>query len=86
MIREKIKQSKVSLAYGVRVVGVYGIGGIGKTTICKAMCNDLSKEYRGKVAHAELESRPEDELLKEVLRRLTGTKPELMGAMNTDEV
>jgi hypothetical protein len=51
------------------------------------MCNDLSKQYRGRVAHAELEiSRPEEELLKEVLRRLTDTKPELLGAMNTDEV
>ncbi|KAG0621673.1 hypothetical protein M758_3G039500 [Ceratodon purpureus] len=85
VVREKIKQSKISLAYGVRVVGVYGVGGIGKTTICKAMCNDLSKEYRGRVAHVELESRPEDELLKDMLRRLTGTKPELIGAMNTDE-
>lgn len=86
MVREKIKQSKISLAYGVRIVGVYGVGGIGKTTICKAMCNDLSKEYRGRVAHVELESRPEDELLKDMLRRLTGIKPELIGAMNTDEV
>ena len=87
MIREKIKHSRVSSTYGVRVVGVYGVGGIGKTTICKSMCNDLSKQYRGRVAHAELEiSRPEEELLKEVLRRLTDTKPELLGAMNTDEV
>lgn len=76
----------MSWLYGVRVVGLYGVGGIGKTTICKAMCNDLSKEYRGRVAHVELESGSEDELLKEVLRRLTNTKRELLSAMNVDEV
>ncbi len=72
--------------YGVPVVGLYGVGGIGKTTLCKAMCNDLSKEYRGKVAHVELGSQSELELLKEVLRRLTNTNHQLLGAMNVDEV
>ena len=86
MIREKINRSKVSLAYGVRVVGVYGIGGIGKTTICKALCNDLSEQHQGRVAHAEMESRPESEVLKEVVRRLSDTRPELLGPMNADEV
>jgi len=86
VIHERIKQSKVSLLYGVHVIGLHGFGGIGKTTLCKAMCNDLSEECGGKVAHLELGSRSEEELLKEVLRRVTDMNLERLGAMNVDEV
>ncbi len=86
MIHESIQHSKVSSLYGVQVVGLYGVGGIGKTTICKSMCNDLSEECQGKVAHIELGSQSEEELLKGVLQRLTNMNLERLGAMNIDEV
>ena len=31
----------------VRMIGIYGIGGIGKTTIAKAICNSLSYQFDG---------------------------------------
>jgi Ni2+-binding GTPase involved in maturation of urease and hydrogenase len=56
---------------GARVVGVYGIGGIGKTTFCKELCYQLYKRFDGKVCHAELGSKSETELQKEVVQKLT---------------
>ena len=31
----------------VRMVGIYGIGGIGKTTIAKAVCNEIAYKFEG---------------------------------------
>ena len=31
----------------VRMIGIYGIGGIGKTTIAKAICNSISYKFDG---------------------------------------
>lgn len=86
MVHERIKQSKVSSLYGVHIIGLHGFGGIGKSTLCKAMCNDVSAECGGKVAHVELGSQSEEELLKEVLQRLTNMNLERLGAMKVDEV
>jgi len=86
VIHERIQHSKVSPLYGIHVVGLYGVGGIGKTTICKSMCNDVSEKYCGKVAHMELGSQSEEELLKDLLRRLTSMNLEHLGAMSIDEV
>jgi len=85
VIHEAIEESRVSLLYGVRVVGLYGVGGIGKTTICKAMCNDLSKEFHDKVCHVELGSQSE-KVFKEVLGKLMDKSLEHLGAMNVDKV
>ena len=35
-------------------MGVYGIGGTVKTTICKVLCNDYFEEFKSKVFHIEL--------------------------------
>lgn len=51
--REKIEKIEPAGKYGVRIFGFYGIGGIGKTTMCKTLCNELS-EFSGKVCHVEL--------------------------------
>jgi len=48
------------------------MGGIGKTTFCKVLCDELHMKFQGRVCHIELGSRSEPiELQKEVLRRLT---------------
>lgn len=38
------------------MVGFYGVGGIGKTTMCKTLCNELLQEFEGEVSHVELSS------------------------------
>jgi hypothetical protein len=35
------------------VVGIYGVG-IGKTTLCKILCNELLGKYEGRTCHVEL--------------------------------
>ncbi|XP_073386640.1 disease resistance protein Roq1 isoform X2 [Physcomitrium patens] len=68
----KFEKTCESLRNGVRVVGLYGTGGIGKTTFCKVLCNELDKKFHGKVCHAEL-GNPTLELLKVVIKTLTDT-------------
>ncbi|XP_059066657.1 disease resistance protein Roq1-like [Cryptomeria japonica] len=38
---------------GIRIVGLYGIAGYGKTTLGKAFCNFKLEEFEGKVCHVE---------------------------------
>lgn len=47
------------------------MGGIGKTTFCKVLCDELYMKLEGKVCHAELESKSSSELQKDVLWELT---------------
>ncbi len=85
MIRRKI--SKVQQEDdGVHVMGLYGVGGIGKTCICKVLCNELSGEFKGKVCHAELGMKSEEALLQEVLERLTDTNHKLFHGKSISEV
>ncbi|KAG0577398.1 hypothetical protein KC19_5G153200 [Ceratodon purpureus] len=69
----------------VRVMGLYGIGGIGKTTICKVLCNKLFKEFRGRVCHTELKREFQLELFQEVLKILTDTRHDNLERMNIDK-
>lgn len=39
---------------GPLLLGLYGAGGIGKTTISKALCDHFRRDYLGKVCHVEL--------------------------------
>ena len=73
-IIQKIAQT-TTRENGVRVVGMYGVGGIGKTTFCKELCYQLYKRFEGRVCHVEFGSKSESELRKEVVRKLTNINP-----------
>ena len=64
--------------HNVRTVGLYGMGGIGKTTICKSLCNEYFAEFNGKVWHAELGKKGIEEIQKDVLRHLVGASESLL--------
>jgi Holliday junction resolvasome RuvABC ATP-dependent DNA helicase subunit len=60
------------------VIGLYGVGGMGKTQICKIMCNEMDGEFDGKVCHVEL--------VKKVLTTLTNTSAEVVQEVGQDKV
>jgi Ni2+-binding GTPase involved in maturation of urease and hydrogenase len=54
----------------VQLVGLYGMGGSGKTTITRVVCNNMRQKYLGKVCHIELGSMDPLLLQKQVLGRI----------------
>jgi hypothetical protein len=70
----------------VRILGVYGMGGIGKSTACKVVCNDYFSDFEGRVCHIEFGVGSKLFRLQEILRRLTRTDEELIKSFSEDEV
>lgn len=55
------------------MVGLYGAGGIGKTTFCKELLDELEMKFHGKVCHVEIGSHTQEEFLQLLIRCLTET-------------
>ncbi|KAG0590565.1 hypothetical protein KC19_1G110000 [Ceratodon purpureus] len=85
-IQDMIDLQQKDESLGVCVMGLYGMVGIGKTSICKALCNEFYTKFHGKVCHAELERVVEDELLREVLKKLSNTNHEQLDEFNENEL
>ena len=68
------------------MIGLYGLGGMGKTQICKIMCNELEGEFDGRVCHVELGKQSKHELVKKVLTTLTNTSAEVVQEVGEDKV
>ncbi|KAG0558565.1 hypothetical protein KC19_10G038200 [Ceratodon purpureus] len=87
--REQIGGIQTSGRYKVRVIGYYGVGGLGKTTMCKVLCNELALEFEDKVCHVEMAPNPSSSQkllhLQEVLKKLTRSRIEVLRDLNEGE-
>lgn len=86
VLQDTILHVQPSKQYGICVVGIYGVGGMGKTTLCKRLCNSLSHDYDGKAIHIELGSESSCELLKEVLKDLMNTNQDFLQGLDEGKV
>lgn len=87
MVCKKIRSVQASGNNKICILGFYGIGGIGKTTMCKILCNHLASEFDNKVCHVEMATNQSfEELLKEVLKKFTRTTEMLLLQLKEGEV
>lgn len=59
-------------------VGVHGMSGMGKTMLCKALCNNFKQRFYGRVCYVDFGSGDTIGIKKEILRRLTDLKSEFI--------
>ncbi|KAG0590866.1 hypothetical protein KC19_1G132100 [Ceratodon purpureus] len=77
-----------------KYLGIYGMGGLGKTTLCKSMCSYSLQEFGGRVVHLELPSEEGSEAnaskervgrLKHVVQRLARFEKSFSEFISTEE-
>lgn len=68
------------------VMGLYGMGGSGKTTMCKVFGNQMMQHYWGKVCHIEFGSTEVLQLRKKVLQSICLLDPSLLVAIDEGQV
>ena len=68
------------------MIGLYGLGGMGKTQICKLMCNEMDGEFDGKVCHVELGKQSKHDVVNKILTTLTNTSVEVVQEVGKDKV
>lgn len=68
------------------ILGLHGVGGVGKTRLCMALCNHFHTEYIGKICYVEVQSGANVlELQKMILKRLTFASEDLLDSITTIE-
>lgn len=68
------------------ILGLHGMGGVGKTRLCMALCNHFHAEYVGKICYVEVQSGTNVlELQKVILKRLTFANEDLLDSITTIE-
>ncbi|KAG0606693.1 hypothetical protein M758_9G160600 [Ceratodon purpureus] len=86
---EQISTIQPSGRHKLRVIGYYGVGGLGKTTMCKVLCNSLALQFEDKVCHVEMTPNPSSSLkllhLHEVLKKLTLTSDKVLKDLKEGE-
>lgn len=85
VIQDKMDQVFATKCSKVCFIGLYGMGGIGKTTISKALCNDLSLKFLDSVCHIELQGASEMKLLQRALKKLTDIRHDVLDKLDDIE-
>ena len=65
------------------IIGIYGLGGIGKTNLCEIAYNKFVGEFSGRACLVEIRSKTRSSLesQRDVLRALTGAHDELLNSV-----
>ena len=67
-------------------IGLYGMGGSGKTTMCLVFCNKMMQVYLGKVCHIELGSMDVVELRKKLLKSMDNFGSAMLSSIDEAQV
>ncbi|KAG0598272.1 hypothetical protein M758_12G059800 [Ceratodon purpureus] len=86
VIEDKMDAVRTNSNSRVCIVGLYGMGGIGKTTISKALCNELAVKFCDNVCHIELGRGSELELLRKALKKLSKIRHDVLDKLDDIEL